>query len=40
MEDYIKNTNAESAYFTVYEGDRTAIFVIDVTTVEQIPKSL
>lgn len=38
MEDYIKNTKAESAYFTVYEGDRTVIFVIDVTTAEQMPK--
>ena len=38
MEDYIKNTNAESAYFTVYEGDRTAIFVIDVTSADQMPK--
>ncbi|TVP39960.1 hypothetical protein [Candidatus Nitrosocosmicus arcticus] len=38
MENYIKNTKAESAYFTVYEGDRTAIFVIDVTTAEQMPK--
>ncbi len=38
MEDYISNTKAESAYFTVYEGDRTAIFVIDVTTPDQIPK--
>lgn len=38
MEDYIKSTNAESAYFTVYEGDRTAIFVIDVTYADLMPK--
>jgi hypothetical protein len=38
MEDYIKSTNAESAYFTVYEGDRTAIFIIDVTSADQMPK--
>lgn len=38
MEEYIKNTNAESAYFAPYEGDRTAIFVIDVTSAEQVPK--
>ncbi len=37
MEDYIKSTNAESAYFNVY-GDRTAIFVIDVTSADQMPK--
>ena len=38
MEEYIKNTNAESAYFTPYEGERTAIFIIDVTAPDQIPK--
>lgn len=38
MEDCIKNTNAETACFTVYEGDRTAIFVIDVTSADQMPK--
>ena len=38
MEDYIKSTNAESAYFTVYEGDRTAIFTIEVISADQMPK--
>ena len=38
MEEYIKNTNAEATYFTPYEGERTAIFIIDVTSADQIPK--
>ena len=38
MEDYIKSTNTESVYFTVYEGDRTVIFIIDVTSGDQMPK--
>lgn len=38
MEDYIKKTNAESVYFTVYKGDRTVFFVIDVTSADQMIK--
>ena len=38
IKDYIKRTNVESAYFTVYEGDRTAIFIIDVISAEQMLK--
>lgn len=36
MEDFIKNTRAESAFFTLYEGERTAFFTIDIESPEQM----
>ncbi len=36
MEDYIKHINAEAAYFTVCEGERTAFFVMDVPSPKEM----
>lgn len=38
MDDFIKNTNAELAFFTPFEGERSANFIIDVNSADQIPK--
>lgn len=33
---YIKNTRAESAYFTLRKGKRTAIFIMDIESPKQM----
>lgn len=37
IEDYIKNTKAEGAYFCESGGDRTMTFIIDMQSADQIP---
>jgi hypothetical protein len=37
LEDYIKNTKAEGAYFFESGGDRTMTFIIDMQCADQIP---
>jgi hypothetical protein len=36
MEDYIKHIDAEAVYFTVYEGERTAYFVMEVPSPKEM----
>lgn len=36
LEEFIEKNNAE-AYFTVINGERTAIFVLDIPSVDTIP---
>ena len=40
IEDYIKNVNAEAAYFAPTNGDRTMFFVVNMDTADTIPKIL
>lgn len=37
IEDFMKNTKSEAAYFTEINGDRTAVFIIDISSSDQIP---
>ncbi|AIF84521.1 hypothetical protein NTE_02472 [Candidatus Nitrososphaera evergladensis SR1] len=37
MENYIKANKAEAAYFLELNGDRTAVFVLDLPSVDMIP---
>lgn len=37
MENYVKATKAEQAYFLELNGDRTAVFVMDLPSVDRIP---
>ncbi|MEO9364231.1 MAG: hypothetical protein ABI348_10060 [Nitrososphaera sp.] len=37
MENYIKSNKAEAAYFMELNGDRTAVFVLDLPSVDRIP---
>jgi len=37
LEDYIRNTKAEGAYFFESGGDRTMTFIIDMQSADQIP---
>jgi hypothetical protein len=37
-EEYIKKINAEAVYFTANEEERTAIFMADISSADQIPK--
>lgn len=37
IEDFINNTKAEAAYFTELNGDRTAIFILDMQSADMIP---
>lgn len=38
-EEYIKKINAEAVYFTANEEEkRTAIFIVDISSADQIPK--
>jgi hypothetical protein len=36
MEGYIRNINAEAVYFTVFEGERTVYFIVDVPSPKQM----
>lgn len=36
LDEYIKNTKSESAYFTLRDGERTAIFVMDIDSPNQM----
>lgn len=37
IEEFVKNTNCEAAYFTEINGDRTAVFIMDISSNDQIP---
>ena len=37
IEDFVKNTKSEAAYFTEINGDRTAVFIMDIASNDQIP---
>jgi hypothetical protein len=37
IEDYIKKTKAEAAYFFEADGDRVAAFIVDMQSADQIP---
>jgi hypothetical protein len=37
IEDFMKNTKAEAAYFTEINGDRTAAFILNISSNDQIP---
>ena len=37
MENYIKANKAEAAYFMELNGERTAVFVLDMPSVDMIP---
>lgn len=37
IEDFVKNTKAEAAYFTEINGDRMAAFILDISSNDQIP---
>jgi len=34
--EYIRNTRSESAFFTLYDGERTAMFVMDISSPGQM----
>ncbi len=36
IEEYIKNTKSESAFFTLYGGERTAMFVMNISSPDQM----
>jgi hypothetical protein len=40
IEDYIKNFNIEAAYFTEINGERTAFYVLDLPTTDQLAKAV
>lgn len=37
IEDFMKNTKAEAAYFTEINGDRTGVFIVDIPSADMIP---
>jgi hypothetical protein len=37
IEGFIKNTKAEAAYFMELNGDRTAVFIVDIASTDMIP---
>ena len=37
IEDYIKKTKAEAAYFFEADGDRVMAFIVDMQSADQIP---
>jgi len=37
IEGFIKDTRAEAAYFMEINGDRTAVFIIDMPSTDMIP---
>ncbi len=37
MENYVKANKVEQAYFLELNGDRTAVFVMDMPSVDRIP---
>lgn len=37
MENYIKESKAEAAYFMELNGERTAVFVLDMPSVNMMP---
>lgn len=37
IEEYIKTSKAEAAYFMELNGDRTAVFIVDMSSVDAIP---
>ena len=37
IEGFIKSVKAEAAYFTEINGDRTAVFVADLSSADMIP---
>ncbi len=40
IEDYIKNFNIEASYFTEINGERTALYVLDLPTTDQLAKAV
>ena len=36
IEEYIRNTKSESAFFTLSDGERTAMFVMDISSPDQM----
>jgi hypothetical protein len=37
MENYMKSNDVEAAYFLELNGDRTAVFILDLPSVDRIP---
>ena len=37
IEEFMRNTKSEAAYFTEINGDRTAVFIMDISSNDQIP---
>lgn len=37
IEEFMKNTKSEAAYFTEINGDRMAVFIMDISSNDQIP---
>ncbi len=40
IEDYIRNFNIEASYFTEINGERTALYVLDLQTTDQLAKAV